>query len=245
VKEVGDVSEARHFDELAQEYEERIGLTSLAARHKIRRLSSRFAAWLDGSPSGSVVEIGAGTGFLTRHLAPLLPDRRYIATDLSAGMVETARGASVQPDNVDWLQADCLNLEFESGTIAGVAGHGILHHLALEAAVAEISRVLMPAGRIAFYEPNIANPVVFLEKKVPLFRPPTDTPGETGLFEPKVRRMLIGHGFEVVDVTACEFVLNQVPDGLVPFAERISGFAEGIPFVRRIGGSLRILAIKA
>ena len=160
-------------------------------------------------------------------------------------MVEAARGSSVQLSNVDWLQADCLNLESGPATVAAVVGHGILHHLPLEAAVTEISRVLMPAGRIAFYEPNIANPVVFLEKKVPLFRPRTDTPGETGLFEPTVRRMLSRHSFEVIDVTPCEFVLNQVPDGLVPCAERISRFAEGLPFVRRVGGSLRILAVKA
>ncbi len=243
--EVGDVRESRHFDSLALEYEESIGLTSLAARRKIQRLSSRFSAWLEAAPDGPVVEIGAGTGFLTRHLAPLLPDRQYIATDLSAGMVEAARGTSVQPGNVDWLQADCLNLDFEPASAACVVGHGILHHLPLDAAVAEISRVLMPGGRIAFYEPNIANPVVFLEKKVPLFRPRTDTPGETGLFEPTVRRMLFGHGFAVVDVTPCEFVLNQVPDRFVPGAERVSRFLEGIPLVRRVGGSLRVLAVKA
>lgn len=245
MNELGDVRESRHFDRLALEYEERIGLTSRAAEHKVRRLSSRFARWLEKSPEGPIVEIGAGTGFLTRHLAPKLPNRRYVATDLSAGMVEAARGTNCEPNNVDWYQADCLNLEYESATIAGVVGHGILHHVPLEAAVAEISRVLMPTGRIAFYEPNIVNPVVFLEKKVPLFRPKTDTPGETGLLEATVRRTLIRHRFEIVDVTACEFVPNQVPDSLVPYAERISGFVERIPLVRRVGGSLCILAMKA
>jgi SAM-dependent methyltransferase len=245
VRQAGDVRESRHFDCLALEYEESIGLTSLAARRKIRRLASRFAAWLELAPDGPIVEIGAGTGFLTRHLAPLLPERHYIATDLSAGMVAAARATSDQPGTVEWQQADCLNLEFEPATAGCVVGHGILHHLPLEAAVAEISRVLLPGGRIAFYEPNIANPVVFLEKKVPVFRPSTDTPGETGLFEPTVRRMLCMHGFDVVNVTPCEFVLNQLPDRFVPGAERVSRFLEGIPIVRRVGGSLRVLAVKA
>ena len=245
MNELGDVRESRHFDRLALEYEERIGLTSRAAAHKVRRLSARFALWLAKSPEGPIVEIGAGTGFLTRHLAPLLPDRRYVATDLSAGMVEAARGTGAQPGNVEWLQADGLNLAYGSATIAGVVGHGILHHLPLEAAVAEISRVLMPAGRIAFYEPNIVNPVVFLEKKVPFFRLETDTSGETGLLAATVRRTLIRHWFEAIAVTACEFVPNQVPGRLVPYAERISGCLDRIPLVRRIGGSLRILAVKA
>ena len=65
------------------------------------------------------------------------------------------------------------------------------------------------------------------------------------MLEATVRRTLIRHRFEVVDVTACEFVPNPVPDGLVPYAERISGFVERIPVVGRVGGSLRILAVKA
>ena len=241
---VGDEAEARHFDEIAAEYECRIGLMSRAASNKIGRLAQSFSTWLDAGPPGPLLEIGAGAGFLTRSLAPLVFPRRYVATDLSAGMIQMALCNATSP-NVEWRTGDCLDLELATGSVACVVGHGILHHLPLEIAVAEVARVLRPGGRIAFYEPNLLNPVVFLQKKVPLFRPSTDTVGETGLLKRVIVPMLGRHGFVTICVTPCEFVMNQVPDKLVPLAERVSRLGERLPGIREFGGSLRILAAKA
>lgn len=54
---------------------------------------------------------------------------------------------------------DAHRLEFEDGHFDAVIGTGILHHLELDRALAEIRRVLRPDGLIVFGEPLDTNPV--------------------------------------------------------------------------------------
>jgi ubiquinone/menaquinone biosynthesis C-methylase UbiE len=65
----------------------------------------------------AVLETAAGTGVVTRALAPKLPPAAtYIVTDLNLAMLDYA--ASQQPPDVriKWRQADALTLPFEDGT---------------------------------------------------------------------------------------------------------------------------------
>jgi len=54
---------------------------------------------------------------------------------------------------------DAHTLEFEDNTFDAIYGAGILHHLDLETALSEISRVLKPDGVMTFFEPLDINPV--------------------------------------------------------------------------------------
>lgn len=234
--------EQEHFDAIAASYENLFSLRSDAARRKAERLCDRFAPWLDGAPAGAVVELGAGTGFFTRHLAPRMPKRDYLATDLSPGMLEIGRGTSKDVSNVSWRKEDCTRLKLADRSVACVTGHGILHHVPLRPTIVEMARVLKPGGRISFYEPNLLNPYVFLVKKVPGFRLKGDTPGETGLIAFHLRGLLRRAGFVEIAIVPCEFTLNQVPASLVPTFEKFSRLMERVPLVRGLGGSLRITA---
>jgi ubiquinone/menaquinone biosynthesis C-methylase UbiE len=238
-------SEYGHFESMALEYETQMGLTTLAAIRKMERLCDTHVEWLSGAPAGPVLELGAGTGYLTRRLAPRLRERRYIATDLSPAMLEIAHRSMTPTGRAEWVVGDCTHLDLADASVAGVVGQMILHHLPIEAALREVARLLTPGGRIAFYEPNIVNPVHFLQKKVPGFRPRHDTPGETALYAPTIRRMLWRLGFSRVSVTPCEFVVNRMPAPLTPYAERVSRSMERVPLVRELGGSLRIYAERA
>ncbi len=51
-------------------------------------------------------------------------------------------------------------MPFRDGSFDAVYGSSILHHLNIDAALAEVHRVLRPGGRIVFAEPNILNPQV-------------------------------------------------------------------------------------
>ena len=74
---------ARRFGAKAEDYD--------AQAHLQRRAADRLAALLPEAQAPSVLEVGCGTGFLTRHLLDRYPGGRFRITDLAPEMVETCR----------------------------------------------------------------------------------------------------------------------------------------------------------
>jgi SAM-dependent methyltransferase len=100
---------------------------------------------------GSVLEIAAGTGIVTRILAQLLADEvTIVASDVSPAMLEFA---SVQAgvERVVWRQADALALPFPGGAFEGVVCQfGAMFFRDKVAGYRETFRVLKPGGRFVF-----------------------------------------------------------------------------------------------
>src|SRR5262245_7895336 len=70
-------------------------------------LARRAAAF---APS-AVLEIAAGTGVVTRALAPLLPaGARYVVTDLNQPMLDYAASRQATDSRITWRQADAMAL---------------------------------------------------------------------------------------------------------------------------------------
>lgn len=106
---------------------------------------------VDGGPE-NVLETAAGTGVVTRALAPLLkPTARYIVSDLNSPML--ARAASQQPPDkrITWQQADALDLPFMDDTFDLVCCQfGAMFFPDRIAGYREARRVLKPGGRLLF-----------------------------------------------------------------------------------------------
>ena len=65
----------------------------------------------------SVLETAAGSGVVTRALAPLLSDdARYSVTDLNQPMLDRASRRQPADERIEWRQADALSLPFEDET---------------------------------------------------------------------------------------------------------------------------------
>src|SRR5690348_472958 len=63
---------------------------------------------------GAVLEIAAGTGAVTRELAPKLSFRAsYVVTDLNQPMLDYARSRQAPDRRITWRQADALALPFD------------------------------------------------------------------------------------------------------------------------------------
>lgn len=98
-----------------------------------------------------VLELAAGTGVVTRHLAQQLPAPTTLtATDLNQPMLdEAARVGTARP--VEWRQADAMQLPFADASFdAVVCQFGVMFFPDKARAFAEARRVLRPGGNLLF-----------------------------------------------------------------------------------------------
>jgi ubiquinone/menaquinone biosynthesis C-methylase UbiE len=101
---------------------------------------------------GTVLETAAGSGAVTRALAPRLePDVRYVATDLNQTMLDYAAARQGFDSRIEWRQADALAVPFKDASFDVVCCQfGAMFFPNRVAGYAEARRVLRPGGRFVF-----------------------------------------------------------------------------------------------
>lgn len=100
----------------------------------------------------SVLETAAGSGVVTRALAPFLePDARYVATDLNQPMLDRAIARQGPDARIIWQQADALKLPFPDKSFEVVCCQfGAMFFTDRVMAYREALRVLKPGGQFLF-----------------------------------------------------------------------------------------------
>lgn len=100
----------------------------------------------------SVLETAAGSGVLTRALAPQLQgDAEYIASDLNQPMLDRAASRQGADDRISWQQADALRLPFDDAAFDAVCCQfGVMFFPDRVAGYTEARRVLKSGGRLLF-----------------------------------------------------------------------------------------------
>jgi malonyl-CoA O-methyltransferase len=136
----------RNFGAAAERYEGAAVLQRLVAH----RLAARIAGAIPDPDRAAlrILEIGCGTGLLTRALRLRLPQARILATDLAPGMLAACRSSLPDDDRLQLLAMD--------GAAPAVAGGFdlICSSLALQwfadpgVALAGLMRLLAPGGRL-------------------------------------------------------------------------------------------------
>jgi ubiquinone/menaquinone biosynthesis C-methylase UbiE len=103
------------------------------------------------SPS-AVLETAAGTGVVTRALAPKLsPNASYVVTDLNQPMLDYAASRQSPDNRIKWRQADALALPFENATFDLVCCQfGAMFFPDRSSGYREAKRVLKPGGHFLF-----------------------------------------------------------------------------------------------
>ena len=101
---------------------------------------------------GAVLEIAAGTGVVTRALAPeLSPGASYVVTDLTQPMLDYAASRQPPDDRIAWRQADAMALPFEDAAFDLVCCQfGAMFFPDRISAYREARRVLKAGGRLLF-----------------------------------------------------------------------------------------------
>ncbi|MCG6858770.1 MAG: methyltransferase domain-containing protein [Salaquimonas sp.] len=110
---------------------------------------ARRAASLSAS---AVLETAAGTGVVTRALAPQLSAAtNYVVTDLNQPMLDYAASQQPPDNRVTWRQADALMLPFEDAAFDVVCCQfGAMFFPDRVSAYREAKRVLGPGGHFLF-----------------------------------------------------------------------------------------------
>ena len=110
------------------------------------------AALVASFSPGAVLETAAGSGVVTRALAPQLrADARYVVTDLNQPMLDYAASRQGADSRIAWQQADALALPFADAAFDVVCCQfGAMFFPNRVAGYAEARRVLRPGGRFVF-----------------------------------------------------------------------------------------------
>jgi ubiquinone/menaquinone biosynthesis C-methylase UbiE len=125
-------------------------------RYMVPLIFERYAADLaqratSFSPS-AVLEIAAGTGVVTRALAPKLsPGASYVVTDLNQPMLDYAASRQASDSRITWRQADAMALPFQDAAFDLVCCQfGAMFFPDRSSAYREAKRVLKPGGHFLF-----------------------------------------------------------------------------------------------
>jgi len=116
------------------------------AGKRYRFLSAEELLWaLSLSPDDTVADLGSGTGFFTDDVAPYA-DEVY-AVDVQEEMQDYYREKGI-PENVNLVTSDVSDLPFDDGGVDAAFSTMTYHEFASAESLAEIRRVLAPAGRL-------------------------------------------------------------------------------------------------
>jgi ubiquinone/menaquinone biosynthesis C-methylase UbiE len=159
-----------------------------------------------------VLEVGCGVGIMTGALGE--NEKALVRSDLIFQPLEHGKKIGTFEKKEKLLSADIHRLPFKEASFDGVFGNAMLHHVKVSVALKELHRVLKKGSSLVFFEPNMANPIVwaikhnsFLGKKM------HETPGETAFYREELERLAREAGFNKVDVKHYDFCI--VPPFLV------------------------------
>jgi len=216
---------------------------SPSGRRRAARRSEIFARHGGLRPGQRALEVGCGTGIFLEAAATTGAD--IVALDLSADLLAQARARVAAAGKVRLSLGNAEQMPFREGSFDAVYGSSILHHLNIDAALAEVHRVLRPGGRIVFAEPNILNPQVAVMFHLGLTKKYFGvSPDEMAFSRFRAARALRSAGFTEIAVKPFDFLHPATPARAIDTVARVGRALEAIPLLREIAGSMMITAVK-
>lgn len=193
-------------------------------------------------PGMNVLELGCGTGYFTKEIVK--SHANVTAIDISPELLEAAKKEVIHP-NVTFKVDNAYQTSFPDHTFDCVIGSSVLHHLDIDKAICEMSRILKTGGALYFTEPNMLNPQIALQKNIPsLKRKLGDSPDETAFIRIVLKRKLKKAGFRKINIVPFDFLHPAIPQKFIIPLSKAGLIIEKIPILKEIAGSLFITAIK-
>jgi demethylmenaquinone methyltransferase/2-methoxy-6-polyprenyl-1,4-benzoquinol methylase len=152
---------AAMFDRISRRYDLLNTVMSGGMHHLWRRRAVHLAVQ-DGqgeaplASSGQALDVATGTGDFALDLARRPGIRRVVGLDFAAKMLPLARDKAQRrglSHRVHWMLGDALALPFPDGHFLCITvGFGLRNFSDMEAALREMTRVVMPGGRVVILD---------------------------------------------------------------------------------------------
>ncbi len=140
-----------------------------AAEPQQRAMTERYLSELNLPKGAKALEVGCGTGAVSRCMAQLFSGTEVIGVDPSAIFLEKARDLTKGFPGVSFRQGDGRNLEFEHESFDLVVFHTTLCHIPEpEQALREAYRVLRRNGWLAIFDGDYVTTTVAIKAADPL-----------------------------------------------------------------------------
>jgi SAM-dependent methyltransferase len=236
--------EIEHHRRIADQAEMIWTWDSPAGRGRADRRAALLAEHAGLAPGQRALELGCGTAVFLERLAP--SGAEILGLDLSAELLARARARLAGVVNVRLTRGNAERLPCQDASLDAVYGSSVLHHLDLDAALAEVFRVLRRGGRAAFAEPNILNPQVAVMFHLGLTKRYFGvSPDEMAFSRFHATRALRRTGFVEVTIRPFDFLHPATPAAWVGPVARLGAAVERLPLLRELAGSLLISGRKA
>lgn len=233
--------EVSHGRWLAEQDTEKVwGWNTPAGRLRALRRAQRIIDGAELRTYSRVLEVGCGTGLFTELFAAT--GARIVAVDISPELLQKARKRDLPSNQVSFLEKQFEDCAVD-GPFDAIIGSSILHHLDIDRSLERMKALLKPGGRLAFAEPNMLNPQVYLERKfqfLPIFS--YTSPDETAFVRWKLSTKLRDAGFHNISIEPFDWLHPSTPEPLIDLVQRIGRLLEALPIVREFAGSLTISA---
>lgn len=158
--------EADFHDRDRTDHADEAGVSRMANRkfYKVADgVTAYTQAWLTACAPGSVfLDFACGSGKQTIAAAEL-GATLAVGIDISEVSIRNAianASASSARHRIRFAQRDCENTELPSACFDAALCAGVLHHMELQSAYAELARIMKPGGRVLCVEALGHNPVI-------------------------------------------------------------------------------------
>jgi ubiquinone/menaquinone biosynthesis C-methylase UbiE len=159
------------FNELGAAAQARLAevLETRGADPRQQAMRRVFLSSIDFPEGARVLDVGCGTGVLTRMLAQRPGVAEVVGVDRGKALVERARERSAELSNVTYREGDGESLPFDDATFDIITFDSVLSHMTEpERALAEAFRVLASRGHLAVFDGDYATTTVAIGEHDPL-----------------------------------------------------------------------------
>jgi SAM-dependent methyltransferase len=198
------------------------------------RLIAAFARLTGLPPGARVADLGCGSGVFTE----LLRQAGYSSIGLDISPKLIALGRAKYP-GLELREGDAENTPFESASLDGVLLSGLVHHFPDPRRLAgEVFRVLKPGGHFMAFDPNRANPFMWLyrDRASPFYSPVGVTENERPVRAGEVAQVFRNQGFRVqtdyLAGLAYRYVASQRTRLLLPVYNFIDAMVFNLPAMK-------------